>query len=140
MMAAELSVTLANRLQEIERLAAVVESFCATHHLPDDVAYAFNLSLDEVVTNVISYAYPDAREHAIDVRLLVDDEVMMAEVTDRGRAFNPLDVPPPADLDAPIEARRIGGLGLHLVRKMMDDLAYRREGDRNVLTLSKRVT
>ena len=135
----ELTVHLANRLEEIERLAGVIEAFCAQHQLPDAIAFAFNLSLDEVVTNIISYAFTDVQEHAIDVRLRLDAGVLHAEVSDDGRPFNPIEVPAP-DLDAPIEERRIGGLGIHIVREMMDTLGYAREGGRNVLRLSKRVS
>jgi len=134
----ELTVRLSNRLEEIERLAAAVEAFGAAHQLPDAVIFAFNLSLDEVVTNVISYAFTDVQEHPIDVRLQLVGDVLHAEVSDFGRPFNPIDVPTP-DLDAPIEDRRIGGLGIHIVREMMDRLEYKREQDRNVLRLSKRV-
>lgn len=134
----EITVRLANRLDEIERLAGVIEAFGAKHQLPDAVIFAFNLSLDEIVTNIISYAFADVQEHPIDVRLSLKGDVLMAEVTDSGRPFNPIDVPPP-DLDAPLEERRIGGLGIHIVREMMDTLEYAREGERNILRLSKRV-
>ena len=135
---ADLTVRLANRLEEIERLAVVVETFTAAHHLPDAIAFAFNLSLDEVVANVILYGFDDVQDHEIVVRLRLDAGVMHAEIIDEGRPFNPLDVPPP-DLDAPIEERRIGGLGLHIVREMMDHLDYKREQGRNILRLSKRI-
>ena len=136
--AAELTVRLVNRLEEIERLATITEAFGATHQIPDAVIFAFNLSLDEVIANVILYAFPDVQEHAIDVRLRLDAGVLTAEVEDAGRPFNPLDIPPP-NLDAPIEDRRIGGLGIHIVREMMDSLEYKREQGRNVLRLSKNV-
>lgn len=135
----DLTVHLANRLEEIERLAGIVESFSAKHHLPDAVAFAFNLSLDELVTNVILYGFDDVQDHTIDVRLTLDKGVMHAEIRDDARAFNPLDVPTP-NLDAPIEERRIGGLGIHIVREMMDKVSYEREGGRNILRLSKRVS
>jgi len=134
----EVTVRLANRLEEIERLTAVIEAFTAKHQLPDAIAFAFNLSLDELVTNVILYAFPDVQEHAIDVRLRLEGGVLHAELSDDGRPFDPLSVPPP-NLDAPIEERRIGGLGLHIVREMMDTLEYAREDGRNVLRLGKRV-
>ena len=135
----ELTLRLNNRLDEIARMAVAVEAFGAAHHLTDEVIFAFNLSLDEVVTNVISYAFADVQDHAIDVRLWLDGDVLFAEVSDDGRPFDPIEVPPP-NIDAPIEERRIGGLGVYLVREMMDTLEYAREGGRNVLRLSKRVT
>ncbi len=61
----------------------------------------------------------------------------MAEISDDGVAFDPLKVPPP-DLTADLESRPIGGLGVHFVKTLMDEVAYRREGDRNVLTMRKR--
>ena len=134
----ELTVRLTSRLEEIGRLAEAVEAFGAAHQLPDAVVFAFNLSLDEVVTNVISYAFADVQDHPIDVRLRLEGDVLEAEVTDAGQPFNPIDVPTP-DLDAPIDERRIGGLGIHIVREMMDTLEYAREGDRNILRLRKRV-
>ena len=135
---AELTLRLINRLDEIERMAVAVEAFGAAHHLTDEVIFAFNLSLDEVVTNVISYAFADVQDHTIDVRLRLDGDVLRAEISDDGRPFDPIEVPPP-NIDAPIEERRIGGLGVYLVREMMDTVEYAREGGRNVLRLSKRV-
>ena len=135
---AELTLRLINKLDEIARMAEAVEAFGAAHHLTDEIIFAFNLSLDEVVTNVISYAYADVQDHTIDVRLWLDGEVLRAEISDDGRPFDPIEVPQP-NIDAPIEERRIGGLGVYLVREMMDTLEYAREGGRNVLRLSKRV-
>lgn len=137
-MSDEVSVRLLNRLDEIPRLTQVVGAFAAAHHLSDDVVFALTLSLDEIVTNVVSHAYDDANEHAIDVRLRFANGAVQARVEDDGRAFNPLDVPPP-DLDTPLEQRPVGGLGLHLVRSTMDTVEYSRVGDRNVLTLTRRV-
>jgi serine/threonine-protein kinase RsbW len=135
----ELIVHLANRLEEIERLSAAIEGFVAKHDLPDSIAFAFNLSLDELVTNVILYAFPDVQDHTIDIRLTLEGGMLHAQLSDDGRPFDPLSVPPP-NLDAPIEERRIGGLGIHIVREMMDTLSYAREDGRNVLRLGKRVS
>lgn len=138
-MSTGLTLTLTSRLTEIGRLSTAVEAFGAEHHLQDSVLFALNLSLDEVVTNIICYAFTDAQEHPITVRLSLEGNMCCAEVVDEGWPFNPLNVPTP-DLDAPVDARRIGGLGMHIVREMMDELDYRREEDRNVLTLKKRLT
>ena len=134
----EIVVRMANRLEEIERLSSAIEAFVARHDLPDSVAFAFNLSLDELVTNVILYAFPDVQDHTIEVRLTLEGGTLHAVLSDDGRPFDPLSVPPP-NLDAPIEERRIGGLGIHIVREMMDSLSYAREDGRNVLRLGKRV-
>ena len=134
----ELNVTLVNRLEEIGRLATLIERFGEANHLSVELIYAFNLSLDEILTNVMSYGFTDTREHPIDVRLRIDNGELEAEVRDPGRPFNPLNVPPP-NLDAPLDERPIGGLGLHIVREMMDRLEYRHVDGRNVLTLAKRI-
>lgn len=132
----QLSVTLAARLPEITRLAGLVEDFGTRHGLPSSVVFDLNLSLEEVLTNVISYAYDDPHERSVDVRLKVDRSQVWAEIEDEGRAFNPLEAAPP-DTEAGLDERRVGGLGIHLVRSLMDSVEYRREKGRNILTMRK---
>lgn len=132
-----LVVRLRNDLSELERIAGVVERFGSEHGLPGKAVFEINLALDEVLTNVISYAYDDGGQHEIEVRLSIPGEDVMVEVSDDGRPFDPLAVAP-AELDQPLDERRIGGLGVHLVRRVMDRLEYRRDAGRNVLTMHKR--
>jgi serine/threonine-protein kinase RsbW len=127
-----------NDLSELERIAAAVERFGAARSLPQRALFEINLALDEVLTNVISYAYEDGGSHRIAVHLQLDGDDLVVEVEDDGRAFDPLAVAAP-DLEQSLEARPIGGLGVHLVRRVMDVLAYRREAGKNVLTMRKRV-
>ena len=89
------------------------------------------------MTNIISYVYADGAEHQIGVRVALDGDGVTVRVEDDGRAYNPLDTPTP-DLQLDVEERPIGGLGVHIVRSMMDTLEYRRENDRNILTMRKR--
>jgi anti-sigma regulatory factor (Ser/Thr protein kinase) len=138
-MADSLSVTLHNRLSELGRLGKVVAAFVEEHHLPDKVLYAVNVALDEILTNIISYGYDDQADHEIVLRLSFDAAELTAEVEDDGRHFNPLEAPEP-DLGKPLEERPIGGLGIHLTRKLMDHLEYRRLGGRNLLVMRKKVT
>lgn len=132
-----LDLLLANALPEIHRLAGQVEDFCKRHRLSPKIAHAFNLAFDEVLTNVISYAYDDAGPHQINVRLWLAHGVAGAEVVDDGHAFDPLQQPPP-DLDTPVDERAIGGLGIFLVKEMMDTVAYRRENGANHLVFTKK--
>ena len=136
-MAEVLAVTLVNQRSEIERLSRFVDAFGETNHLSPDLTFAMNLALDEVLTNIIIHGHDDQREHAISVRLVLERDALEAHIEDDGRPFNPLDAPP-VDLDAVVENRPIGGLGIHIVRSTMDVLEYRREGDRNVLMMRKR--
>ena len=137
-MTASMSVTLVNDLSEIERLSRLVEAFGEAEGLGAEPIFSVNLALDEVVTNVIRYGHDDdGRQHPIVVRLALEDGVLTAEVEDDGRPFNPLDAPPP-DINASLEDRPIGGLGIHLVRSVMTSVEYRRENGRNVLTMKKK--
>jgi len=132
------SIVLLNQRKEIERLSQFVERFGNDHHLSTDEILDINLVLDEVVINVIAHGYEDDHEHRIDVRLALDDGLLTIRVEDDGRPFNLLEQPAP-DLDAPIEERRIGGLGIHIVRSLTDTIEHRRIDDRNVVTLKKKV-
>lgn len=137
-MAGDLVLSLKNDPAEIARLAPLVDEFCARHALAEATAAQLNLVLDEAITNIISYAYDDAGEHEIGVRISFARGALTAELVDDGRAFDPLQAAPP-DIDAPLVERSVGGLGVHLMRRLMDDIRYRREGARNHLVLAKRI-
>ena len=127
-----------NQRHEIQRLAEVAERFCAEHALSDTDMMAVTLALDEVVTNIILHGYDDDADHEIRVTMAVEGGVLTIEVEDDARHFDPLQAPPP-DLDLPIEERPVGGLGIHLVRTLMETVEYQRRGGRNVLTMRKRI-
>jgi serine/threonine-protein kinase RsbW len=133
-----IAVELKNQLSEIERLARIVHDFGRRHQIEVQIIYTMKLALDEILTNIISYAYDDAREHIIVVRLSLDQEKWTVEVEDDGRPFNPLNAPEP-DTKQLLGERPIGGLGIHLVRKLIDELEYRRQNDRNILVMRLKV-
>ena len=133
-----IAVELKNQLSEIERLARIVDDFGRRHQIEVQIIYTMKLALDEILTNIISYAYDDAREHIIVVRLSLDQEKWTVEVEDDGRPFNPLNAPEP-DTKQLLGERPIGGLGIHLVRKLIDELEYRRQNDRNILVMRLKV-
>lgn len=137
-MSGPLSVTLVNQRSEIERLSRFVDAYGEANDLPPDLTFAMNLALDEVLTNIILHGYDDQREHTILVQLGLVDDTLSAEVEDDGRPFNPMDAPP-VDVDAVIEDRPIGGLGIHIVRSTMDVLEYRRQEGRNIFIMRKRI-
>jgi anti-sigma regulatory factor (Ser/Thr protein kinase) len=97
-----------------------------------------SLALDEMLTNVMSYAWPQGGTHAVRLVLSVEGGVLTAEVTDDGVPFDPRTVPEP-DLSAPLEQRRLGGLGIHFAMTLMDRVEYHRVGDENRLTLIKTI-
>ena len=133
------SISLLNHRREVERLTGLVEQFGEAHRLAADDVSAVNLLLDEIVINIISHGYDDQREHQILVTLALENGVLAIRVEDDGRPFNPLDVPGP-NLDLPIEERPIGGLGVYIARSIADQMDYRRDAGRNVLTMRKRMS
>ena len=133
-----MEIVLTNRPEEKPHLFRALEAFAAEHRLPAKVLQVADLALEEHVTNVLKYAYADTALHEIRVRLSCDGGALYVEVEDDGRAFNPLEGPP-VDTSIPLEQRPIGGLGIHLMRRFMDELDYRREGSRNILRMTKRL-
>jgi anti-sigma regulatory factor (Ser/Thr protein kinase) len=129
---------LRNRLEDLAALERGLARFAADCALPARELDTLNLVLDEIVTNLIEHAYDDDAEHAIRIRLALSDGELRVEVEDDGRPFDPLAAPPP-ELDAEARERRIGGLGLHFVRRSVDALEHRRVGGRNLLCLRKRI-
>ena len=135
---ASISIALTNNRYELVRLAEVVERFGAEQRLPDDTLTNVNLVLDEIVSNVIKYGGAGNAAGAIDVSLVLEGERLTIDVSDDGIAFNPLEAKPP-DLDLPIMERPVGGLGIHIVRALTETATYRRESDRNHLSMTMRV-
>ncbi len=132
-------IRLANQLPEIHRLSGEIEAFAERNTLPAGVVYQVTLALDELITNIVSYGYEDDDAHEIVVRLTLDADVLMTELIDDARAFNPLAEAAAPDLDADVDARRIGGLGVHFVKTMMNAVEYARVDGRNTLTMMKKV-
>jgi serine/threonine-protein kinase RsbW len=127
---------LRNDLQETRFLGPWVAAFAREAGLSGPVQTAIDLSLVEWITNVISYAYADRQEHWITIRLQSGDGQVQVEVEDDGREFDPL-AHPPVDTTTPLETRAVGGLGIHMIRHLMDTVAYRRVSGRNALTMTK---
>ena len=114
---------------------AVVD-FCAKHDLNDDIVFTLDLCIEELVTNIIKYAYVDRATHPIQIDLDFMEGQIVLEIRDDGRPFDPTQLPEP-DLNVPLEERAIGGLGIHLVRNYMNSMEYRREANQNITTLKK---
>lgn len=131
-----LELALVNDVDEIPRMAAAIERFGNDCGVPLEVVDGVNIALDELFTNVVRYGYPDGGSHHIDIRLSLSGQRLTIEIADDGRPFNPLDRPPP-DLESPLEERAVGGLGIHFVRSLMDEVEYRRDGNRNTLRMVK---
>lgn len=132
-----LQFSVANDLREIAVAADRIDEFCSANGIPPATAYAINLSVDELLTNTISYGYEGSGEHRIDLMIRLDGDVLAVEISDDGIEFAPDSADDP-DTHASIEDRPIGGLGIFLTRQMMDSFDYRRDEGRNVVTLTKK--
>ena len=134
----KLEISLDNDLRELAGVASKIDRFCEACDLEPQVAYAVNLSVDEILTNTISYAYDDDETHRIELVVRVDDGALVVVIEDDSAAFDVTAETQP-ELDASLSERDIGGLGLFLVHQMMDGVEYQRRDGRNVVTLTKRV-
>ncbi len=132
-------IELTNHLSELRRLSGTVDAFCSSNGLACEVRDALQLCLDEVATNIIFYAFPIGQRAGFSVQLTCTGNEIEAVIRDRGVAFDPLQETRNPDVQAALQARPVGGLGVHFVKHFMDDLEYTRAGDENVLLLRKRL-
>ncbi len=119
---------------DIAALNANLGAFATSQEVSDDVAGRLQTALDELLVNVASHSGATA----VTVKAWLDDDNISVEVTDDGTPFNIMDVPVP-DTSGSLSERQVGGLGLHMVRSLMDEVSYERIGDRNVVTVVKRL-
>ena len=131
-------LTLRNDISEIPRLSAFVEATAQAFKLDETLVPGLNLALEEAVANVMQYAYPKGTAGTVDIAAGVSGDALTFTVTDAGQPFDPT-TRAEVDINAGVEERPIGGLGIHLVRQIMDSVSYERVGEKNVLTLGKRL-
>jgi serine/threonine-protein kinase RsbW len=118
------------------QVAEALDAFCEAERLPHDVAWRLRVALDEIVANVVAYGVPAVGRAGLDVWFRREGPLVEITVADDGPPFNPLERPAP-DVTLPLETRQPGGLGIALVRSLMDDVVYERDA-RNRLTIRKR--
>jgi sigma-B regulation protein RsbU (phosphoserine phosphatase) len=129
-------IEIKNELTEITSVTEVFEAFADENGIPMSIATKFNIVFDELLSNIISYAYRDEGEHEIEVQMEHLGDRLTVTIADDGVPFNPLGVAPP-NTETSLEDRELGGLGIHLVRSLVDELSYQRRIDKNVVTLVK---
>lgn len=136
-MSTEVRLDIGGAASEINRITQAVEELAKAESWTGQLAYQVTLALEEVAMNIINYAFEAGTPASSQVTLKSDKDRLTIVVTDKGKPFNPLTDAPAPDLDAALEDRQIGGLGIHLVQSIMDEARYAREGDTNCLTLVK---
>jgi serine/threonine-protein kinase RsbW len=122
-------------LENVPALLAFLDDACERHGLDSESAFALRLAVDEVCVNLVRHAYA-GEPGSIRIDFVREADRAVVTITDRSPPFDPADAPVP-DLDLPAEQRRIGGLGWHLVKHMIDRIEYRSEDGINRLTLVK---
>ena len=136
-MSETLSMTVKNNHDELDYIVSTVEGMAERENWPPALVYRVHLVVEELVLNVMDYGY-DAGIHEIEINLASEEDSLTIEIVDSGKPFDPLTEAPEPDLEASIEDRRVGGLGVYLVRTMMDQMHYKRENEKNHLTIVAR--
>jgi sigma-B regulation protein RsbU (phosphoserine phosphatase) len=128
-----------NDVAELESVTRTMERLAAEHGIPQRSLIQLQVALDEMVSNIIKYAWLDTGTHEIEIRIAVRSDGVEVEIIDDGRMFNPMAALAPAK---PVPGQRPvpGGVGLHITKQVLDGIEYARTGDRNHTTLTKRCT
>ena len=127
---------LSNKLSELETLNRQLHAFGKTMRMSENSILEINVCLDELFTNIVSYGYEDKLEDHIYFTFTLMDDVLTIRVEDEGLPFNPLGVKPPEKV-YDLKDLQIGGFGIHIVKKLMDDICYKRYHGKNNLILKK---
>ena len=131
-------IIITNHVDELPVLAEKIEALAESWELSMPLAMNINLALEEAISNVIFYAFDDEKEHDIKIVLSLENKTLTIEIIDDGKPFDPTARQQP-DVSLPAEDRPIGGLGIFLIRKMMDSVTYTRHNNLNTLTLLKNI-
>lgn len=134
----ERSITLPNDVQTIPKLAGFTDAVCEAANLDMDMCMRMNLAIEEAVVNVMKYAYPKGVRGMVNIDATIGDKGLMFVISDSGTPFDPTTQ---AEVDTTLSAkeRSIGGLGIHIIRQIMDNINYEYIDGRNVLTLLKKL-
>lgn len=124
---------------QLELVEKAIDEMAELEKWSEELVFKVKLVVEELGLNIIDHGYGNDESQELEFRLIAGDDSVTIEFIDEAKPFNPLTDTPPPDIDAGIEERQIGGLGVHLVRGMMDEVRYAREGNRNRLTLVARL-
>ena len=132
------SITLTNNIDDVPKLAEFVEMVCEEVGFDMGTSMSLNLAMEEAVVNVMNYAYPTGTVGNVNITAEANDERLKFVISDSGKPFDPT-TKSEVDTTMSAEDRPIGGLGIHLIRQIMDSINYERMGEMNVLTLRKKL-
>lgn len=129
------TISIKNHINSLSTVANYFESLSEEYSIPMPITHKMNIALDDLLNNIISYGYDDDKEHIIELQFEYSKHRLSVIISDDGIPFNPFEEKP-VDTSLSIEEREIGGLGIHLVREMVDHYSYSRKVNRNVVTLT----
>ena len=134
----QITFSLEGSLSELDRLSEMLEMIGERWDLSAKSVLQMNLALDELFTNVVSYGIDNQADQQISFSLDICGDEIKIIVTDGGKPFDPTCAPDP-ELDLPIDKQPVGGLGIFLMRQYTDKIEYRRENEKNIVTLTKKI-
>lgn len=132
----KLEIKIGNQLNEIESAIEKMVEFVEKYNVPDEIQSKMSIVLDEFLNNTISYGYADEEEHVIEIHVEMQGDRLVIALVDDGIPFNPFEYATP-DIEAAADERKIGGLGIHIARNLLEKVGYKRSGNKNIVTLVK---
>lgn len=132
------SLKLPNDINTIPQLNEFIDTVCEELEIDMALAMSLNLAMEEAVVNVMDYAYPEGTEGEVDIEAIADETQLHFTISDSGKPFDPT-AKEEVDTTLSAEERPIGGLGIHLIRQLMDNISYERKDGKNILRLSKNI-
>jgi phosphoserine phosphatase RsbU/P len=132
-----LNLKIKNQIPEIKKIAESIDILSEKWSIPPKVTMEINLALEELVTNIIFYAFDDKSVHEIDINFSLGNKALSIEVIDDGKPFNLLEKSVRNEINKTLEQRNVGGLGIHFIKTMMNHIEYKRLGEKNRVQLIK---
>ncbi|HNY13572.1 MAG TPA: SpoIIE family protein phosphatase, partial [Candidatus Wallbacteria bacterium] len=128
-----------NKLPELAKVAELIEEIGEKWGVSQKAVIDVNVCVEELIVNTISYGYSEGAEREIEISVTREERAIKIRIEDDGLEFDPLKAPAPVDMDKPLMDRKIGGLGIHFVKNLMDDFEYKRADGKNIITLTKNI-
>lgn len=129
-------ITRAAELDQLSVFREFISDCCKKHNVPDETVFELKLAVDEACTNIIEHGYKDMDPGSIILSFRIEPGRILVQITDFGHVFEPADAPKP-DVEAALDDRPLGGLGLYLIYRTMDNIDYHSSDDGNTLTFTK---
>ena len=129
-------ITRAAELEQLSLFRDFISDCCGRHQVPNETVFDLKLAVDEACTNIIMHGYKDMDPGSIILSFRIEPDRILVQVTDFGHVFEPADAPKP-DVEAALEDRELGGMGLYLIYQTMDNIDYQSSEDGNTLTFTK---